>query len=191
MYGITWSPFVFLTALTPAVWRTPPSNNGRRSNRFPLRCCSGGAGYQPISRRPWRSVDRLDRRKLSTSRRQFGKPPGHAGPGHSLEVTRPAGRHRMKRADFLVAGRGRRPCGSTRDGSDWQHLTNTNSVLPDNDIQALLLNQDADGPPEIWIGSEQGPVSLARWSVGGCAGSQQRISWWTGPHLAPNRNRRS
>ncbi len=51
----------------------------------------------------------------------------------------------------------------TRDGSDWQHLTDTNSVLPDNDIRALLLNQEANGPPEIWIGSEQG---LSVWRAG-------------------------
>jgi|GEM_PF-4905222 len=159
MYGITWSPFVFLTALTlqsgaTAVEQWTPVES------LPFDAAVVGLG---ISRFP----DGLGDLWIGSTEGSFRRVDGSweawpRGTGHSLEV-----RDLLVAPDesgltswWLAAADG---LWITRDGSDWQHLTNTNSVLPDNDIQALLLNQDADGPPEIWIGSEQG---LSVWRAG-------------------------
>lgn len=159
MCGITWSPLIFLTALTlqsgaTAVEQWTPVES------LPFDAAVVGLG---ISRFPdghsdlWIGSTEGSFRRVDGSWEVWPR-----GTGRSLEV-----RDLLVAPDesgltswWLAAADG---LWITRDGSDWQHLTNTNSVLPDNDIRALLLNQEASGPPEIWIGSEQG---LSVWRAG-------------------------
>jgi ligand-binding sensor domain-containing protein len=55
----------------------------------------------------------------------------------------------------------------TRDGQSWLRIDGTASSLVDREVLSLHLDQDAEGQPEIWMGTDSGLIiwRLGRWEA--------------------------